>query len=83
MAQARTQRVRDSLGVRGVSATRMSLIESAQAGAPTQLRLAMPIVSSQQPVARRSEGDRGGVHPVGSTPQPRTAVPMWTEKKQP
>jgi outer membrane protein OmpA-like peptidoglycan-associated protein len=83
LAQARTQRVRDSLGTKGVSATRVTMLESARGGGPTQLRLAMPIVSSQQPVARRNEGERSGVHPVATTPQPRTAVPRWTEKKQP
>jgi outer membrane protein OmpA-like peptidoglycan-associated protein len=84
LAQARVQRVRDSLGTKGVSATRVSLVESPRGGGPVQLRLSMPLVSSQ-PVAQRSAGDRkdaarGGVQPVSTQ---RPAVPMWTEKKQP
>jgi outer membrane protein OmpA-like peptidoglycan-associated protein len=80
LAQARTQRVRDSLGSKGIAATRVSLIESAPGGAPVQLRLAMPPVSSQ-PVARRSDGRRtvsaGGVQTIS------TQRPMWTERKTP
>jgi outer membrane protein OmpA-like peptidoglycan-associated protein len=85
LAQARTQRVRDSLGSKGVSATRVTLIESGRAGSPVQLRLSMPAVSSQPVAVRRSEGDRpaasgGGVQPVSTQ---RPSAPMWTEKKQP
>lgn len=83
LAQARTQRVRDSLGSKGIAATRISLVESARSG-PVQLRLAMPAVSSQ-PVARRSESNsteasRSGVQPISTQ---RAAVPSWTEKKLP
>jgi outer membrane protein OmpA-like peptidoglycan-associated protein len=82
LAQARAQRVRDSLATKGVAATRVSLIESARAGSPVQLRLSMPTVSSQPVAARRSEGDRprGGVQPVSTQ---RPSAPTWTEKKQP
>jgi outer membrane protein OmpA-like peptidoglycan-associated protein len=85
LAQARAQKVRDSLGTKGVSATRVSLVESARGGAPVQLRLSMPAVSSQPVAVRRSEGDRnaaarGGVQPISTQ---RPTVPMWTEKKQP
>jgi hypothetical protein len=84
LAQARTQRVRDSLGAKGISATRVALIESARGGSPVQLRLAMPAVSSQ-PAAQRSAGDRkaavrGGVQSISTQ---RPAAPTWTEKKQP
>jgi outer membrane protein OmpA-like peptidoglycan-associated protein len=84
LAQARTQRMRDSLATKGVSATRVTLVESARAGSPVQLRLSMPAVSSQPVAVRRSEGDRpsassrGGVQPVSTQPP---SVPMWTEKK--
>jgi len=82
LAQARAQRVRDSLATKGVAATRVSLIESARAGSPVQLRLSMPTMSSQPVAARRSEGDRprGGVQPVSTQ---RPSAPTWTEKKQP
>jgi outer membrane protein OmpA-like peptidoglycan-associated protein len=82
LAQARAQRVRDSLAAKGIAATRVSLIESARAGSPVQLRLSMPTVSSQPVAARRSEGDRprGGVQPVSTQ---RPSAPTWTEKKQP
>jgi outer membrane protein OmpA-like peptidoglycan-associated protein len=82
LAQARAQRVRDSLAAKGIAATRVSLIESARGGSPVQLRLSMPTVSSQPVAARRSEGDRprGGVQPVSTR---RPSAPTWTEKKQP
>ena len=83
LAQARAQRVRDSLATKGIAATRVSLIESARGGSPVQLRLSMPTVSSQPVAVRRSEGDRGargGVQPVSTQ---RPSVPTWTEKKQP
>jgi len=82
LAQARAQRVRDSLAAKGIAATRVSLIESARGGSPVQLRLSMPTVSSQPVAARRSEGDRprGGVQPVSTQ---RPSAPTWTEKKQP
>jgi len=82
LAQARAQRVRDSLAAKGIAATRVSLIESARGGSPVQLRLSMPTVSSQPVAARRSEGDRprGGVQLV-STRLP--SAPTSTEKKQP
>jgi hypothetical protein len=83
LAQARTQRMRDSLATKGVSATRVTLVEPARAGSPVQLRLSMPAVSSQPVAVRRSEGDRpaasgGGVQPVSTQ---RPGVPTWTEKK--
>jgi hypothetical protein len=86
LAQARAQRVRDSLATKGVAGTRVSLVDSPRAGTPVQLRLSMPTVSSQPVAARRSEGDRpsaaarGGVQPVSTQ---RPTVPTWTEKKQP
>jgi outer membrane protein OmpA-like peptidoglycan-associated protein len=85
LAQARAQRVRDSLATKGIAATRVSLVDSPRAGTPVQLRLAMPAVSSQPIAARRGEADRsaatrGGVQPVSTR---RPAPLTWTEKKQP
>jgi outer membrane protein OmpA-like peptidoglycan-associated protein len=77
LSQARAQRVRDSLGTKGVAGTRVTLADVPPGGGPLLLQLAMPTASSQ-PVARR--GDAGGVKPV-STAKP--ASPGWTEKKQP
>jgi outer membrane protein OmpA-like peptidoglycan-associated protein len=73
LAQTRTQRVRDSLGTKGIAATRIAQVDSARAGSPVQLLLSMPLVSSQ-PVARRSQGDRravssrssGGLQPIST-----------------
>jgi hypothetical protein len=85
LAQARTQRVRDSLATKGIAATRIALIESARGGSPVTLRLAMPAVSSQPVAQQRSAGDRkaaaahGGVQPISTQ---RPAAPTWTEKKQ-
>lgn len=86
LAQARSAKVRDSLGGKGINATRVTTAEQPQSG-PLLLQLAMPAMSSTQPVARRSEpapaaaakAEVGGVQPVSTG----KAVPMWTEKKQP
>lgn len=85
LAQARSAKVRDSLGGKGVNATRVTTAELPQSG-PLLLQLAMPAMSSTQPVARRSEpapaaakADVGGVQPISTG----KSVPMWTEKKQP
>ena len=86
LAQARTQRVRDSLATKGIAATRVTLIESARGGSAVTLRLAMPEVSSQPVAQRRSAGDRSalaardGVQPISTQ---RRAALMWTEKKEP
>jgi outer membrane protein OmpA-like peptidoglycan-associated protein len=91
LAQARAQRVRESLGLRGVSATRVTVVEAARGGSAVQLRLAMPAVSSQ-PVARRAgdsqrrsasgAGSNGGVQTISTQRLAPATAPMWTEKAQ-
>ncbi len=85
LAQARTQRLRDSLGVKGVSATRVALIEAARGGGP--VHAATGDAAGSQPIAQqRSAGDRNPadarsrVQPISTQ---RQAAPTWTEKKQP
>lgn len=82
LAEARSQRVRESLGTKGISSTRVTTAEAAQSG-PLLLQLAMPAMSSGQPVARRAEPapDRpaGGVKAVSTGGD----APLWTEKKKP
>jgi hypothetical protein len=61
-----------------VPTTRIALADApAAGGAPVQLRMTIPVVSSQPPPsAFRSEGEVPAVKPIATTPRPG-----WTEKK--
>ena len=78
LGQTRAQKVRDLLIIKGIAATRVSLIETPRLGGAVQLRMTLPAAAAQ-PLARQLPQRT----PVGSAiAQPvSTARPGWTEKK--
>jgi outer membrane protein OmpA-like peptidoglycan-associated protein len=78
LGQQRSQKVRDLLIIKGIAATRVTLIETPRVSGPVQLRMTLPVAAAQ-PLARGAPRVpvAGGVQPVSTT------RPAWTEKKQP
>jgi len=79
LGQMRSQKIRDLLIIKGIAATRVSLIETPRMSGPVQLRMTLPAAAAQ-PLARGAPQRAplaGVVQPVSTT------RPAWTEKKQP
>jgi outer membrane protein OmpA-like peptidoglycan-associated protein len=78
LGQQRSQKVRDLLIIKGIAATRVTLIETPRVSGPVQLRMTLPVAAAQ-PLARGAPRV-----PVASGVQAvSTTRPAWTEKKQP